>query len=279
MLTRSRRIFQVLWTYPASLPASPLRNQENLRVCSRIGESETSNERNVFFGQGVILMSVANYQTFLRREAHLFIKARARLQRLSDFKFFAGVVESLNDEEIKVLLQHGQSRVLRGDEFRLEITGKEHAAGFFARVVDTRGSVATLSGFHRFVLGPRKEDVHLQMLGERCRIAFGGTNFEATSVDIAENGIGIMTPATLETRSIVEFELATPVGMVEGTGEIRHCRASSMSPNQFRAGIHLKYFDRISRARWTRLINSTISSTLDQPEVSLGSVDRWRSAA
>ena len=110
-----------------------------------------------------------------------------------------------------------------------------------------------------FALMPKKENARVSMFGFRGRILFEGAEFAFTLVDISENGMGIICASNLERGTNVEFEVYTPIGSVNGLGEIRYCRADADAANQFRVGVLVSELDRIERARWNQLLNSNLT--------------------
>jgi hypothetical protein len=205
-------------------------------------------------------MSVAASQGVPKmKDANLFIQTRARLQRLGDMKFFTGWVEAINHAQVSIRLKPSKATVVRGDKFSVEVAGKEQTAVFIGEVGEVSGVVIELTLTRGMALLPKKENARVSMFGVRGRVLFEGSEFAITLVDISENGLGVISSSNLERGTIVEFEVFTPIGSVNGSGEVRYCRADADSPNQFRAGIQVSVLDRIERARWNQLLNSTLT--------------------
>jgi hypothetical protein len=190
--------------------------------------------------------------------AQLFIQTRARLQRLSDMKFFTGWVESISPEQVRIRLKSPKASVSRGDNFSVEVAGKEKTAAFVGMVSDVAGSVVVLALPQGMTLLPKKESARFFIFGTLGRILLDGEEHAITLVDISENGLGVLADSNLERGTIVEFEIFTPLGSVCGCGEIRYSRIDPDSPSRFRAGIQLKERDRIESARWNQLLNATM---------------------
>lgn len=204
-------------------------------------------------------MSVATQGVPKMRNANLFIQTRARLQRIGDMKFFTGWVEAINHTQVRIRLRASKATVARGDKFSVEIAGKEQAATFIGEVEEVAGSLIDLSLPKGMALLPKKENARVIMFGVRGRILFEGSEYSATLVDISDNGLGLLTKSNLERGTVVQFEIFTPIGEVRGSGEVRYCRADQEAPSQFRAGIQVSALDRIERARWNQLLNSTVT--------------------
>jgi hypothetical protein len=204
-------------------------------------------------------MSVATHGVPKMKDANLFIQTRARLQRISDMKFFTGWVEAINHAEVRIRLKASHVVAARGDRFSVEVSGKEQTAAFIGEVTEVVGSVIALTLPRGMVLQPKKENARVSMFGIRGRVMFEGSEYSITLVDISEDGMGLLSSANLERGTVIEFEIFTPIGSVNGAGEVRYCRADQDAPTQFRAGIHVNALDRIERARWNQLLNSTLT--------------------
>ena len=204
-------------------------------------------------------MSVATHGVPKMRDANLFIQTRARLQRISDMKFFTGWVEAINHSQVRIRLKASKTTVARGDRFSVEVAGKEQTAVFIGDVGEVVGSMIDLALPRGIALLPKKENARVSMFGVRGRLLFEGSEYSVTMVDISDNGLGVLTPSNLERGIVVEFEISTPTGEVRGSGEVRYCRADPDAPNQFRAGIQVSVLDRIERARWNQLLNTTLT--------------------
>lgn len=201
-------------------------------------------------------MHSATYSVPKMRDANLFLQTRARLQRLGDMKFFSGWVESMENTEVRIRLKGSKAIVSRGDQFSVEVAGKEQTAIFIGEVAEVTGAVIVLSLPRGVAFLPKKENARISMYGFRGRVLFEGAEYPFTLIDISENGIGFMVSGELERGANVEFEVFTPLGQIDGAGEVRYCRVDSETPNQFRAGLLMQDLGRIQRARWNHLINS-----------------------
>ncbi len=200
-------------------------------------------------------MHSATYSVPKLRDANLFVQTRARLQRLSDMKFFSGWVESMQNTSVQIRLKPSKAVIEPGDQFSVEVAGKEKTAIFVGKVSEITGAIIHLELPKGVEYTPKKENARVSMYGYRGRVLFEGNEYPFTLVDISEDGLGLFIPTALDRGSIVEFEVFTPVGQIDGTGEVRYCRTDPESPNQFRAGILMKELNRVERARWNHLLN------------------------
>ena len=141
-----------------------------------------------------------------------FVRARARLKRLSDGAHFAGYIESINHIGISIRLNASELKVSLGDKFSIEVTGHRAAAALSVEVIALEGAV-----IHQVMLRPvafqeKTQDVRLLMFGDPCRITHDGVDFPGMTIDIAENGLGILTHASLEPGTKIEFNLSSFAG-------------------------------------------------------------------
>jgi hypothetical protein len=205
-------------------------------------------------------MSIANGNALEIQGGQSFVRARARLRRLSDNKSFAGYIESISHIGISIRLNASDTKVACGDKFSVEVTGLRQAAALSVEVIATEGALV-----HQVLLRPvsfhtKTQDVRVLMFGEPCRICHEGSAQPALSIDIAENGIGVLTHSAIPALTPVDIEIYSPIGLVTAKGEIRYCQPDLAAPNQFRAGIRLNEFDEVSRERWSRIMNSALAS-------------------
>lgn len=204
-------------------------------------------------------MSVASHGVPKMKDANLFIQTRARLQRIGDMKFFSGWVEAINHVQVRIRLKNSNVPVNRGERFSVEIAGKEQTAAFIGEVTDVAGLVIELLLPRGMALMPKKESARVSMFGVQGRIMCEGSEYAITLVDMSENGLGVLCSSQLERGVQIDFEVFTPIGSVNGTGEIRYCRSDGDASGKYRAGILVHSLDRIERARWNQLLNSTLT--------------------
>lgn len=200
-------------------------------------------------------MYAADQSVAKMRDAHLFIQTRARLQRLSDMKFFSGWIQEISHVETVVRFKKPAAPIERGDEFSVEVAGKEQTAVLIASVKDIQGDIARLDVKRGPALLPKKEAARVSMFGYPGKVQFEGSEFMFTLVDVSESGLGVMMAADVPKDSEIDFEVTTPLGSVVGKGLVKYCRADDDSPDRKRVGIQLTQFDRIERARWNQLLH------------------------
>jgi hypothetical protein len=190
------------------------------------------------------------------RDANLYLQTRARLQRLSDMKFFSGWVESMENTEVRIRLKPSKAVVGRGDQFSVEVAGKTQTAVFIGEVSEVNSSVVVLDLPRGVAFLPKKENARVSMFGYRGRLIFEGCEYQFTLVDVSENGLGLVVSGEIERGATIQFEVFTPLGQIEGEGEVRYCRTDTENANQFRVGILMQELGRIERARWNHLLDA-----------------------
>ncbi len=201
-------------------------------------------------------MALLSEQSTKIHAGQSFVRARARLKRLSDGACFAGYIESINHIGISIRLNASELRVERGDEFCIDVTGHRAAVALSVEVIAVEGAVIHHAMLRPVAFHEKQQDVRLLMFGDPCRINHEGADFPAMSIDIAENGLGILTSASLEAGAMVDFNLSSFAGEVRGRGEIRYCQPDIAVKSQFRAGILVTELTEDSKLRWGILMNS-----------------------
>ena len=189
-----------------------------------------------------------------RRES--FINVRVRLQRLTDAKFFAGWVRTLSDSEI-VIDFAGQESFEIGSKFFVTINGVHTAAVVQASLDSQNGGFLTLrfDGTLKY-LNPT-EAVRRLVTGLSGVVSIDGAEIEIQISDVSANGFGALVDGTLTQGNVVELEIDTPFGNVQGKAEIRYCRQDTKDSLKHRIGVQFVQLGRIETARWNRLTDDS----------------------
>ena len=182
-----------------------------------------------------------------------FINTRARLQRLSDAKFFAGWVKEFNTGSI-ILGLSTAAELNPGDEFMFEVHGQNAVAIFPAHLSIVSGDEYLFAIPKPLrIVGPTEEarvyvqDVSGILKGETMEV-------DVIVIDVSKKGAGVLAPLPLSAGERVTLTLETAQGPVNCTGEVRYCRPDAKMWGQYRAGVLLDDMGRIERARWARLV-------------------------
>ena len=189
-----------------------------------------------------------------RRES--FNNVRVRLQRLSDAKFFAGWVRTLSDSEI--VIDFASQEVFEiGSKFFVTINGVHTAAVVQGTLDSQNGGFLTLrfDGTLKY-LNPT-EAVRRLVTGLSGVVSIDGAEIEIQISDVSANGFGAIVDGTLTRGNIVDIEIDTPFGNVQGKAEIRYCRQDVKDSLKHRIGVQFVQLGRIESARWNRLTDDS----------------------
>src|SRR5579872_478005 len=143
-------------------------------------------------------MHSAVYSVPKMRNASLFLQTRARLQRLGDLKFFSGWVETIDYTAVRIRLKPSKATVARGEEFSVEVSGKEHTAVFMGKADEVYGAIIELRVAKGIALLPKKENARVSVFGVQGRLLFEEAEYECSLVDISERGLGVVVSSELE---------------------------------------------------------------------------------
>ncbi|MFQ3587675.1 MAG: PilZ domain-containing protein [Fimbriimonadaceae bacterium] len=182
-----------------------------------------------------------------------FRNARARLQRLTDARFFAGWARDLTPEILVVQFVE-EALPNAGDHFHVQIAGNKVAATFGAKLVFIRGHDAQL----RLLESPRfiasTEEMRVWAGEARAVVRDGTCEFAVTILDMSLRGIGILLTEPMPSGDDLEVEYASRHGLIKGTAEVRYCRPSAQEFGTYRAGLLWTHMDRVSSARWQKVV-------------------------
>lgn len=179
-----------------------------------------------------------------------FAGTRARFQRVTDARIYNGWTVEFT-EYFVILNTESAVAIEKGDEFHIEIMGKNHRAICRAVLIETAAQKLTF----RVVGAPQTtkahEGVRLVAKNIGAKLKFEDTEAEADVLDIAPSGVGLNLPFRVSRGDLCKVVLTTQTGEIDFEGEVRYCRAlEDTDPEQFRVGVQFKDIDRIQRARW-----------------------------
>lgn len=183
-----------------------------------------------------------------------FRNGRARLQRLTDARFFAGWARDLTPETLTIQLvdEHVPKP---GDPFHIEIRGDMVSALFRAKVVLVHGQYAYLHLLEapRFIAST--EDMRIRAGEYKALARDRGYEFAITILDVSLRGIGVLMTETRQAGDKLEIEYDSPHGPVQGVAEVRYCQPSAKDFGAYRAGLLWTHMDRLSAARWHKVVD------------------------
>ncbi len=86
-----------------------------------------------------------------------------------------------------------------------------------------------------------------------ARILSGTEELKCPVVDVAERGLGLVTPASYETGQQLKVILETKTGEVHVDGTVVYCRFDNESQS-FRTGFKFTSLSRIDERRWSQVL-------------------------
>ncbi len=184
-----------------------------------------------------------------------FLNTRARLQRLSDARFFSGWVSGSLGNHLSLRLAPGGDLALK-DRIFVSLAAADFGATFHAEVTGLAGCEATLliEGTPKY--GPATEDVRYSTEAMSGTLLTGARKVDLEIGDISSKGLGGHVGSELARGTSVRFAIDGLYGQVAGAAEVRYCRADHTQPGRFRIGLLITEVGRIDQARWTRMLGS-----------------------
>lgn len=185
-----------------------------------------------------------------------FLGTRARFQRLSDAKFFAGWVRDFSASAIIVTLSSG-APMEPGDEFVFEVHGRSSHASFPAvlSMVSADEFLFNIPQPMRLLTTTEEARVYVQDMAGVLR--GDCLELDVVVIDVSRHGAGLLAPIELRAGERVTIQVDTPNGVVSCHGEVRYCRPSRKHYGHFRAGLLLDDMARIEKARWLNLVDQS----------------------
>jgi len=183
-----------------------------------------------------------------------FVRMRARMQRLSDSRFFAGWVCEMSPQRA-VIDCTDESPCVSSDDLFVTVMGPQQGLAFRGRVALVHNSriYIDLHGPLRTV--PGTEESRIRVTDLNALVLVGDTEIEATAMDVSPKGIGLRSPISVENGASVSVSILSPGHTIQATGEVRYCKPDADAPGSFRLGVQLNDMDRVSRARWTQMLS------------------------
>lgn len=179
---------------------------------------------------------------------------RCRLQGLQDASLHFGWVQSYESNLLTVEVSSKRA-IRKGDFMYLEVSAPTALLTFVAYVTEAAGSTVA------FQISSEVEERSLKS-ESRIRIrAFEGeingpkssNGSRVTVVDVSENGFGFLSQQAVEVSGPCHVVLNSVHGDIKLTGDVRHAR-NDKDLAAFRGGVLITDMDRVSRARWVRLV-------------------------
>lgn len=183
-----------------------------------------------------------------------FLNTRARMQRVSDAKFFNGWVGGFLGSHLSMKMSpHSPLEI--GDRVFVTICSATCSATFQAIAVAHSSLETTLQLETQPNYGPALEDVRYCCDATGGALIVGARRHTLQIGDISEKGLGGYVDAEVPRGTQVGFEIEGIYGKVGGLAEVRYCRAAPGETN-YRIGLLITQVGRIDQARWTRMLGA-----------------------
>jgi hypothetical protein len=202
-----------------------------------------------------------------------FVNCRARLQRLSDSKFFTGWVESLESQEM-ILRTDKTVQLHIAEEFSLEIYGDKVRCDCFAvmeglakevkpvyfdsqdlrqedEVACERYKLEITSEYRFFETKEGRRKLVQKFEG---MLLINDNEYETEVCDISYGGLGCFFYDRLEIGSTVGFRKKIDGRNLDLEGEVRYCR-KDRTTGWFRIGLQWGEMMRTDAGSWNRLVD------------------------
>lgn len=187
-----------------------------------------------------------------------FINTRARFQRISDAKFFAGWVRDFNASSIIVALST-DAGLHPGDKFIFEVHGQRAGATFPAELMVISGEEYLFSIPQQLRLTTPREEARVFVKDIAGILQGDLVEVDVVVLDVSQRGAGVLAPTPLTVGDKVTLTVETAQGSVNCTGEVRYCRADK-AWGQYRAGLLLDEMGRVERAKWAKLVGGSAAA-------------------
>lgn len=179
---------------------------------------------------------------------------RCRLQGLQDASLHFGWVQQFSGGTLTVDVNSKRS-IKKGDFMYLEVSAPSALLTFVAYVTDVMGATVSLQISSEVEERGLKSESRVRIRSFEGEIGCpcNGQFSPVTIVDVSENGFGFLSQQAVEVAGQCQVVLNTVHGDIKLTGDIRHAR-NDKDLAAFRGGVLIKDMDRVSRARWVRLV-------------------------
>lgn len=184
---------------------------------------------------------------------------RCRLQRLTDLKFFSGWIKSVASKQVEIELKDSIA-VEVGDRFNLEAAVDMANVGLPCMLVRAAGASLHLSVVGDPVFSTPGQEARYRASEITVTISGIGMPIKAQAVDLSASGIGISTKTQIPRFARVRLMVQAHSAYFECMGLVRYCRPDTESKDMYRVGFQVEFDDRLSRAMWLRLVQSTANS-------------------
>ncbi|MCW5936856.1 MAG: PilZ domain-containing protein [Fimbriimonadaceae bacterium] len=174
---------------------------------------------------------------------------RARLQRLSDAKFFGGWVLRIADKAIVVKAPDAPG-FQTGETFHFQVFGQDASLVFQARFASAIGDQAVFELSQNPRQIPSNEQARRTVRGITANLAHPSGSVELEIFDASYDGLGVLCALELQNGETYQVQMQSPVGDLQVSATVRHCKPAGDRLNRYRVGFQIQADSRTELARW-----------------------------
>jgi hypothetical protein len=178
---------------------------------------------------------------------------RCRLQGLQDASLHFGWVTSFDDGVIHVEV-NSKRPINQGDFLYLEVSAANALLTFVAYVTSAAGATISLQVSSEVEERKLKSESRIRVRSFEGYVACSsGSHKQISVVDVSENGFGFVSQEQIDVTGPCGITLTSAYGDINLQGDVRHAH-NDKDLSAYRGGVLIQDMDRVSRARWVRLI-------------------------
>lgn len=176
---------------------------------------------------------------------------RCRLQGLNDAQMYTGWVQKLENGIITISSTSTKNPNV-GDFLYIEVDSPATVVTFVAYVLNFQGTKFDLKVTSDVDERPLKTESRLLVPPFEGVLRQGDLSITFTVSDVSENGVGFLTSDPFNSGKCTAI-MKSEQGAIRVDGDIRYVRTET--PNTaYRGGMKILVMDRVSRARWSRIL-------------------------
>jgi hypothetical protein len=177
---------------------------------------------------------------------------RCRLQGLNDASLHYGWVQGLQGGNILVEA-HSKKQIKNGDFLYLEVHAPVAMLVFVAYVTKVDGNSVSLQISSEVEDRPLKSESRMKIDPISGHLKWEKSQVDIVVRDVSDNGFGFATEGEVKSLVSATTVLKTTEGEVTIDVEVRHARFDKDLAS-YVGGCLVKHMDRVSRARWGRVL-------------------------
>lgn len=182
------------------------------------------------------------------------MQTRARLQRMGDAKFFSGWVKEISDTELW-LRTSGELPVTVGEKYVVQLFGTGFSAIIKLKLSVTMGNLLGFAITATPMEISSDESARVAVSGMLGTLMADGTApCEVTVLDMSVQGVGLLSPISVDRGAQVILDLVGRGGSISAEGEVRYCRPDPQTEGYFKVGVKIRSLQRIDQARWNQML-------------------------